>query len=113
MVDFKALLNRTPEESRAQSERINAEYAARMDERVAERTAMLVAIEKTQNNLREWDRKFIGSMQRKAEEVDQISNKVGGALAFLSDAQMANLTRIHQEQVQTQPEKSIWPQRPR
>lgn len=115
MVDFNALMNRTPEESKAIRDEMDAEFAARMDALLVERRAMLEAIQDDDPRLSEWDREFITSMRRLAASRDLVSGKIGGELSFLSDPRVTYLVKIHQKcvkPVEAVP-KSLYPTRMR
>lgn len=116
MIDFKALLNQTPEESKAIRDEMDAEYAARMDALLAERLGMLEAIQDDDPRLSDWDREFLSSMRRLATSRDRVSGKIGGELSVLSDARAAALSKIHQKclkPVEAVMQKTAYPTRMR
>lgn len=97
MVDFKALMNRTPEEREAARQRVErAELelarhtAGLIDERGSWIAKILELVESKQIRLSEWERGFIDSMSIAATYFDDAGVR-GGRLAILKDRQVVAL----------------------
>lgn len=96
MVDFAKLLNRTPEEKEASRLAIEENYA-QMEraelEKIATRSACVLALHEGNFLMDAFERKFISSLQYKATTYD-MSGREGGHLATLSEKQMDILDRL-------------------
>jgi hypothetical protein len=113
MVDFAALLNRTPEESKAIAEKMRADFVAQMEKLVADRIQLLDDIEMNTSHLSVWELQFVQDLQRKAKVPDLISGQIGGTLSCLTDRQVERLTSIHTKHLQVRPIQTMYPQRQR
>jgi len=94
MIDFKKLMDQTPEEREAVQARAAEEFAQRTREVIARRTAQIQALEADDAALNAWERDFVSDMSYKATTYD-IAGWLGGNLATLSDKQAENLDRLH------------------
>lgn len=112
MIDFKKLMNRTPEEKEADRLAIEARYAEMESvelAKIATRSAQVVALHEGNYPLDAFERKFISSLQYKATTFD-MTGREGGNLAFLSDKQMEILNRLaakHLPASEEQPEADV------
>lgn len=116
MLDFKELLNRTPEERRAVVDKVNSDYASVMHKRVADRIKMLTEIQESSVRFNEWEQTFIETLQGKATAVERISGEIGGTLSFMTEKQVEKLQDLHAvaiNQTQPQPTQTLYPQRQR
>ena len=96
MIDFKKLMNRTPEEVEAFRLKMDAEYQEMENLellKIAKRAAQVVALHQGDFPLDAFEKKFIASLEYKATTYD-MTGRHGGEMAFLSDKQMAILNRL-------------------
>jgi hypothetical protein len=96
-IDFKALMNKTPEERAADAERSRQEFHTQMNARIAKHKAELehiaIAMKAEGSAFGQWDHKFVGDLIRKVEQRD-ISGYEGGALMDLSASQITQIHRL-------------------
>lgn len=99
MIDFKALMNRTPEERAAADEKLrldDIERASRVDALIAERVLQVEQLSEV-GALTPFERQFVGTMSARGRGFDMISGKLGGRLAFLSDKETPIFERLVRE----------------
>jgi hypothetical protein len=87
VLGFKKLLNRTPEERRADMERIDREFDERQDALLAKRKQQLEAA-LALPGLSQGDRAFLQGLQSRATQVDIAGGRDGGRLLYLSEPQI-------------------------
>lgn len=107
MIDFRALINRTPEEKAAAAARVeeaerelNEREAALIAER-SETVRQLVALLPDSVSMTAWDRSFISSMALKLERFDH-SGRLGGELAALTERQVCALATMRTRHLTSQ-----------
>lgn len=93
MIDFNALMNRTPEQAKAEREAADAEFAARTNSLIKDRTSKIERALMFRDRMGEWEKTFIDSMEVRATQYDMFA-VFGGRLADLSSAQLGSLEKI-------------------
>lgn len=92
MVDFKKLLQRSPEEREEELRRSAARFEAELQATITERTRIVEALS-TQPGLTDWEQKFLSSMQYLATTYS-MGGTFGGELADLSKGRMESLEKL-------------------
>lgn len=119
MLDFKALMNMTPEQRKADRDAAQAKFDADRDAKIKTRSEMILSLSAVEN-LSEWETEFLASMNCKLSSKDLISNIIGGELAFLSESQIKSLNKMHLKYISVEDleeckpiARTIYPSRPR
>lgn len=94
MIDFKALMNRTPEECAAARERQNAEFLERMQATIQHRSDAVIKVLKARDRLSPEATQFADSLSRMARERDPLSGLIGARLADLTARQVSFLESL-------------------